>query len=303
MKDKIVIKQGDRFITYVYPFYTDAEPVGSVLVLHGMAEHHERYIPFAEFLNANGYDVFLYDHRGHGADKKFEDLGHFADHGGDELVINDALAVLKFVKKVNRSSKTILFGHSMGSMIARNVISRFDDIDGCIICGTAYLPRIKCRFGLALSAVIRLIKGAHCYSPFLNELTVGYKDFSKISNRTSFDWLTRDNNIVGTYISDPLCGFICTTAFYHDLIRLTYTSELPKNIRKIRKDLPLLFISGSHDPVGGYGEGVSKLFAVYQRLGFEHSDCTIYENCRHELLNELNNGTIMEDILTWCKSL
>ncbi len=297
---KVVLTQEDKYQTTVFSYNTDAEEIkGTVVVLHGMAEHHERYVRFAEYLNANGYDVYLYDHRGHGLDKKFDELGHFADKDGDKLVTSDAINVLKFAKTNNRGSKLILFGHSMGSIIARNVLQKFDEVDKAIICGTAYMAPGAALGGLGIANIVKLARGAHTQSPFLGSLTTGYKDFAKISNRTAFDWLTRDNSIVGNYISDPYCGFVCTTAFYHDLIKLTYTAARPKLIKKTRRDLPILIISGAVDPVGGYGTGITKYFALMQKLGFNNSDCTIYEDCRHELLNELNSDAIMNDILTW----
>lgn len=301
--NKITIKQQDKYQTVVHPYYTDKEPLGSVVVLHGMAEHHERYIPFAKFLNENGYDVFLYDHRGHGCDKKFEDLGHFADNNGYKLVVSDAITVLRYAKSVNRGKKFILFSHSMGSLIARNVIQYYDAMDGVVICGTAYMAPIVSAMGGLLAGAVKLFKGAHYYSPFLNNVTVGYKDFAKISSRTAFDWLTRENNAVGAYMHDPYCGFVCTAAFYKDMIKLTNLAAQPKRIKKTRRDINILMISGSHDPVGNYGQGVMKLFALYQRYGFLNSDCTIYEEARHELLNEINKDTVMSDILEWIEKI
>lgn len=298
--NKITLTQIDKYQTTVFIYQTGCDEVkGSVVILHGMAEHHERYQKFAEFLADSGYDVFMYDHRGHGLDKKFEELGHFADKNGAKLVTDDAIALLQYVKGANRGPKTILFGHSMGSLIARNVLENYDDVDAAIICGTAYMPPIVSLMGMFMASLISFTKGPHHYSPFLNNLTVGYKDFAKISDRTAFDWLTRDNNIVGQYINDPYCGFLCTAAFYHDMIKLTYLAAKPKLIKQTRRDLPILVISGSHDPVGSYGTGVSKYFALLQKLGFSKSDCTIYEECRHELLNELNSDTVMNDILNW----
>lgn len=298
--NKITLTQIDKYQTTVYIHRTgDDEVKGSVVILHGMAEHHERYAKFAEFLCDNGYDVYMYDHRGHGIDKKFEDLGHFADKNGAKLVTDDAIALLKYVKSSNRGPKTILFGHSMGSLIARNVLEQYDEMDAAIICGTAYMAPFVSRMGMFMASIIKMTKGAHHYSSFLNDLTVGYKDFAKISDRTAFDWLTRDNNIVGNYINDPYCGFLCTAAFYYDMIKLTYLAAKPKLIKRTRRDLPILVISGSHDPVGNYGAGVSKYFALLQKLGFTKSDCTIYEECRHELLNELNSDAVMNDIKKW----
>lgn len=297
--NRIIITHADKYQTTVYPYFTDQASKGSVLILHGMAEHHERYLPFVEFLNSNGYDAFLYDHRGHGTDKKFEDLGHFADTNGYNLVTGDAIDIIHYIQSNNRGDRFILFGHSMGSIIARNVIEQYDNIDAAVICGTNYMSPFAAKMGLLIAKIVRSVKGPHYYSPFLNNLCVGYKDFAKISNRTAYDWLTRDNNIVGTYINDPFCGFICTTSFYCDLIKLTQLAATPKLIRQTRRDLPILLISGSHDPVGSYGQGVTKLFALLQRYGFAKSDCTLYEECRHELLNELNSDAVMQDIVSW----
>lgn len=300
---RITITQTDKYKTIVYPFYTEKEPLGSVVLLHGMAEHHARYKGFIDFLNASGYDAFIYDHRGHGTDKKYEELGHFADSDGYKLVISDAINVLKYVKANNRGAKLILFGHSMGSIIARCVTEQYDEMDAAIFCGTANNPAGMCRLGLLLGGIIKRISGPGSRSQTMNSLVSDHKEFAKISNRTTFDWLTRDNNIVGTYISDPFCGYHCTTAFCIDLIRMTYLAGKQKLIRHTRRELPILFISGSHDPVGNYGEAVSKIFSLYQKLGFTKSDCVIYEDCRHELLNELNKEDIMKDILNWINNI
>ncbi|MCR5685816.1 MAG: alpha/beta hydrolase [Lachnospiraceae bacterium] len=298
--DTITITQNDKYKTVVYPHYTDAEEcTGSVVVLHGMAEHHDRYNEFADFLNAHGYDVFLYDHRGHGKDKKYEELGHFADNNGYRPVINDAKAVLDYVGRRNRGYRLILFGHSMGSLIARNVAAEYPDIDALILCGTAQQPGILTGVGSLLASIVKSFKGADYRSPFLSNLTTGYKEFARISNRTKFDWLSRDNNVVGLYINDPCCGFLCTAAFYHDLIHLTGTASSTAIIRKMSRNLPILVISGTDDPVGGYGKGIVKFFSLLQKYGFDRSDCIIYDECRHELLNELNKDEIMQDIVNW----
>ena len=99
LMNEIQIKQEDGYITTLFPFYAPREPKGSVLVLHGMAEYHDRYKPFAEFLNKCGYDVYLYDHRGHGTGTKLEDLGFFAKNNGYGTITLDALSILDFIRK------------------------------------------------------------------------------------------------------------------------------------------------------------------------------------------------------------
>jgi len=298
--EKIVVTQHDKYQTVIYPHFTgDKEVKGSVVILHGMAEHHDRYNDFAEYLAARGYDVFLYDHRGHGKDKKYEELGHFADDGGYRLVIMDAITVLKYISKNNRGDSLLLFGHSMGSLIARCVIAEFDAIDGVIIAGTAQEPWLKTHLGCFLASCTKVLKSPVHRSPFLANNTTGYKSFSRISNRTKYDWLTRDNAIVGQYINDPYSGYMCTASFYYDLIKLTGIASSSKAIKKVRRDLPILVISGTDDPVGNYGQGVAKYYSLLQKYGFVNSTCIMYEECRHELLNELNKTEVEADIVKW----
>lgn len=301
---KVTIVQNDRYKTTIYPhYYKKGTPKGSILILHGMAEHHERYDNFASFLNKSGYDVYLYDHRGHGMDKKIEDLGHFSTHYGYKKVICDAIEVLKYIKEVNRGEKLILFGHSMGSLIARNIIQYYDAIDCVIICGTTFPSQITLHAGILASSIIRSIKGPVHRSHFMDHLMFGGKNYSKLSLRTSFDWLTRNNTLVGAYVHDPFCGFLCTISFYKDLLHLAQYAGNPKLMKQTRLNLPIYLVSGSHDPVGDYGKEISKLFSAYQKLNFTNVDCTLYEECRHELLNELNNEEIMQDLLQWIDAI
>jgi len=299
----LTIPQAAGHQTALYPYYADTtSPKASLVLFHGMAEHHSRYEEFASFLNENGYDVFLYDHRGHGKDKPVESLGFIAPSHGDRLLIEDGKRVLSYVKEHNRSDRLILMGHSMGSLVARNVLTEFDGLDGAIICGTTCPPRIVSRFGMLLTGAYQKLKGADYPADFLDKVLFGGKNYTSLSKRTSFDWLTRDQAHVGAYINDPYCGFICSASFYHDLISLAYHAADRKAIAQIKKDLPLFFISGDKDPVGGYGKEVSALVSTFKKLGFTNTSCTLYKECRHELLNELNRDEIMQHIADWLNS-
>lgn len=300
LMNELSITQSDGYKTVLYPYYADTDtPKGSILILHGMQEHHERYTEFAEFLNTNEYDVFLYNHRGHGKDKKLEELGFFDEKKGSEKVVRDAVHILDFIRKNGRSDNLILFGHSMGSFIARNVVQIDDDISKLIICGTAQTPALVSHCGFMLGSLLVYLKGPKKLSPFMNNMMFGSKLYSSVCTRTSFDWLTRHNATVGQYINDPYCGFICTTSMYRDIMKLIINATSASCTKLTRHDLPILIISGENDPVGGCGKEVAKYFAMLQRLGFTKVECTLYEDCRHELLNELNKRDIMSDIVTW----
>lgn len=291
------IEQKDGYQTKVYCYPTRQDSVaGSVLVLHGMAEHHGRYDEFARYLNTEGFDVYLYDHRGHGTDRKLEELGFFSAHNGSGLVVRDAVTVLSYVASVNRGKKLALFGHSMGSVIARNALQHYDKVNCAVICGTTMPEPLRTEFGRLIAGLACLLRGPKHVSKTIDHLMFGGNLYTRLCTRTSFDWLSRNNTNVGRYISDPYCGFVCTTSFYRDLILLTKNAAKKKEILKTRKDLPILLLAGDRDPVGTYGQEVRKLHATYEKLGFEDVSLKIYPEARHELLNETNRQEVMKDI-------
>jgi alpha-beta hydrolase superfamily lysophospholipase len=295
----ITIKQKDGYITKLTYLSGPKRPKASILILHGMAEHQKRYSLYAQYLVDQGFDVFLYDHRGHGTDKKLSELGFFSYHKGYQLVIDDAITVSQYIEKNNRSNKFFLFGHSMGSLIARNVIQTYDKYNGVILCGTAYPPKLLLFTGLFMTSLIKRIKGPKYTSPYLKNLLFGGSKYTKLANRTAFDWLTRSLQVVGAYIHDPYCGYVCTTSFYNDLLKITSNAANNKLIRMTKPDLPMHIISGERDPVGGFSRDIKRLLSTYKKLGFTNITYKLYPDCRHELLNELNNEEIYSDINHW----
>lgn len=299
LMNELSVKQDDGYTTILYPHYTEAAPKGTVLVLHGMAEHHSRYLEFTAFLNHCGYDVFLYDHRGHGTDKKLEELGIFSDKDGDVKVTTDAIHLIHFIKKNCRNKKLFLFAHSMGSLIARNVIQHEDDIAGVIISGTAHQMPATVALGQFISSAIRTVKGHDYVSPFMHNLVFPPKAFDSVCERTKFDWLTRNQNLVGQYMNDPYCGFLCSIGLYNDTIRIMKNITSPHMVRRTRKDLPIYIISGKNDPVCNFGNDIYHYVSLLQKLGFTSVECTIYAECRHELINELNQKEVLLGIIKW----
>jgi len=294
----ISIRQSDGYVTRLTHYICSGKPKASILILHGSAEHQKRYYNFAEYLVGHSYDVYCYDHRGHGTDKKLSELGYFGPDGY-KTVVQDAINICNYIQSNNRSSKFYLFGHSMGSLIARNVLHSYDKFNGVILCGTANPPRLILKFGILLAFLIRKLKGEKHYSPFLRKLILEGKKYIALSTRTAFDWLSRSNTVVGLYIHDPYCGFTCTASYYYDLLKLTSLAANKKMMKATKRSIPLFFISGAQDPVGGYGKDISRLIEKLKKLGFSNVSSKIYPECRHELLNEINNNEVYADILQW----
>ncbi len=283
--------------------YTPQKPyVGHVHIFHGMAEHQERYEDFAKFLTDHHYVVSTHDHRGHGATAENNDaqFGYFAYENGFEVVGEDAhFAVQAARANFEDLPKPVILGHSMGSFIARRYIQHYsDEISKVLIMGTGSFNALH-KAGLIVAKVLAKQKGPQVEAKLLEQLSFGTYN-SRISTVYSpSDWLSTDRDEVRKYDADERCGFTCTNQFYVDLLSGMQLVSKESEINKIRKDLPILLISGKEDPVGEYGKGVWRVANQYYHAGFTHVAIHLFENKRHEILNETNNEIVYKTILKW----
>lgn len=281
-----------------------AEPNGPfraiIQISHGMCEHTGRYIPFFRFLAKEGFIVCGHDHLGHG--KTCQDpakLGYIAPDNGYHYLVEDLHAVSLHLKKLYPDLPLFLFGHSMGSMIVRLYLSKYASlIAGAVLCGTAG-PNPASKAGMALCRAVISSKGEMYRSPALYKLVFGSYNRRYNHPRTEYAWLSRDEAAVQAYMQDPLCGFPFTASGYLDLISLQYYSNTRLWYKTLPQDLPLLLISGSMDPVGNYGKGISAVERQLRHAGILNLTVWIYPQARHELLNELNREEVMQDVLSW----
>lgn len=228
--------------------------------------------------------------------------GYF--HGGWFTAIADTMELMRMTREDNPGVPYILFGHSMGSFMARTILCKYPDcgIQGAIICGTGWQP------AFALPALIKVVEGI-CKkgdetqpNEKLQSLVFGSYNQKVEHPRTGYDWLTRDARIVDAYIAHPLCGFTASAGLLRDMMKGIYFIEQDVNLAAMRKDQPVFFIAGGDDPVGPYGKGVQKCADVFKKSGMTDVSVHIYPLCRHEILNEINREEVYEDILQWVES-
>lgn len=271
-----------------------------VQISHGMAEHKERYDEFASFLAENGYAVFVHDHLGHGEsveDDKY--LGYFGDEDGWMNLVEDCFSVTKLAREIFPNKPVVLMGHSMGSFVARAYSQMHDvTLDAAIFCGTSG-PNPAAGIAIKIANSIAKSKGSLHHSELINSLAFGTYNKKIKQKRTDFDWLTRDTQLVDQYVACKYCGFLFTACGFRDLFSvLKYVST--KNWYKgVRKNLPMLLISGEADPVGEYGSGVKQVAAELKKTGHSKVDLKLYKDMRHEILNEIGREEVMNDILVW----
>lgn len=281
----------------------EGKPKAVVQIVHGIAEFVERYDDFANYLTKQGFLVVAEDHMGHGQSINGGGIrGYF--HGGWFTAIADTMELMRMTREDNPGVPYILFGHSMGSFMARTILCKYPDcgIQGAIICGTGWQP------AFALPALIKVVEGI-CKkgdetqpNEKLQSLVFGSYNKKVEHPRTGYDWLTRDARIVDAYIAHPLCGFTASAGLLRDMMKGICFIEQDVNLAAMRKDLPVFFIAGGDDPVGPYGKGVQKCADVFKKSGMTDVSVHIYPLCRHEILNEINREEVYEDILQWVES-
>ena len=151
--------------------------------------------------------------------------------------------------------------------------------------------------GMMLAKTLSGGKGAKKVSNVL----VKASDYNKtIKNpRTAFDWLSYNEENVDKYIADPLCGFPFTNRGYYDLLEGMQDVFARKDWRVLKKQLPILFVVGQDDPCADVPAGFRKSLNNLNNAGYENIEANIYENMRHEILNETEMKIVLKDIVVW----
>ena len=282
---------------------TEKEPIGVLQIVHGMAEYIDRYDNFAKYMTEHGFNVIGHDHLGHGHSVSDErDYGFFAEENGDKIIIEDMHSVTQYAREKWEELPNFILGHSMGSFCLRQYLTKYsNDVFGAIIMGTGWIPSTAALLGKTIATNTCKSKGSHTVNPLLIKLTLEPYNKPFAPARTNCDWLSRDEKQVDLYVNDKLCGFDFTAGAYKDFF--TVLEKIAKNRQLIgmRKSLPILITSGSVDPVGGK-KACEKLNAQYKRCGIDDVTLKLWENDRHEILNELDKSDVYRYIYNWLKS-
>jgi alpha-beta hydrolase superfamily lysophospholipase len=284
-----------------------AAPRAALHIVHGMAEHSLRYGRLADKLRDAGIEVWAADQRGHGktADLSVNDPGkgglggHCADTDGFKRVTEDVYLINQEIKKQRPDLPLFLLGHSWGSFIVQNYLENYGEIDGCILSGTRGPDGLKVRMGVPLMAFLALLRGQRNGSSLARAVADGPYNKPFRPNRTSFDWISRDEKEVDAYVADPCSGNLCSVGFYRDLIRGLYRIHQAEAMNKIKTTLPVYIFSGSADPVGDMGSSPTALMNAYRSMGIKDLEFVLYPDARHETLNETNREEVMDNLLSW----
>ena len=268
-----------------------------------MCEYFGRYAEFSGYMANNGYAVAGDDHLGHGRTAVTEDdKGFFSEYNGWRFLVRDEKRMTDIIKEKYPETPVILFGHSMGSFIARLYTSWYPES----ICAALYMGTGSGVPDGAAGAAVRLLENMTGTKTHLDQGQWMFYHFltRRVSDKSSeLDWITRDKDKIEYYKSDPLGNFAFTSGAYRDLVRLL--SEVSKRewAYSLPKNLPVMLMSGEEDPIGDFGKGVRKVYGRLKKAGMENVSVRMYIDARHELINEINRQEVYEDILQWTEKV
>ena len=281
----------------------EGDPVGILQVIHGLGEHQGRYVSFARFLAENGFAAYTSDLPGHGpAAAETGSLGRFP-RGGWLQAAEAQHALLERVKGLWPGKPVFLFGHSMGSFLARSCLILWPGgLQGCILCGTGHLARPLVAAGSAAAEVTAMLRGEGNTSEFLRKMAFGGYNQRIPEAASPNAWICRDEAVVAAYDADPLCGLTPSSGLIREMMRGIRLITDPAKQKRMDPELPVLFISGEEDPVGEYGAGVRRALESFRKAGMKRAELKLYPGDRHELLNEPDRDAVCGDILAWLKA-
>jgi alpha-beta hydrolase superfamily lysophospholipase len=285
----------------LYSILAEGDVRGVVQINHGLGEHAARYQRFAEALSKSGYHVYAHDHRGHGATTAGDaPIGVFSNKDGWAKMIDDVHAVNQHIHAQHPDLPIIIFGHSMGSIVAFNYTLRHGDTVNAMVCWNAGFPTGALPVvGSIILKIERMFKGSDVPSGITRKLTFDAWNAEFKPNRTGFDWLSRDEAEVDKYVADPLCGFPISVGMWLDVMAgVTFAAD-DGNLSRFRKDMPVHLQAGADDPCSERGKGVEEINQRLGKAGMSDVSYNLLENTRHESLNEINRDQTTIDFIAW----
>ena len=279
----------------------EGEPKAILQIIHGMVEFIDRYDDFARYLTEHGYMVVGEDHLGHGESVQSDEYHGFFGRNGNAWVIADIHQLRLMMREEFPDVPYLMLGHSMGSFLIRQYITEkdgryADDLKGVVVMGTAWQPAPVLAAGKMIAKVLGTDKVGK-RAKLIDVMSFG-SYLKKIPEaRTISDWLTKDEKIVDWYRSQPWCTFHFTPNGYYHMFSGMQKAHDIRRMKNLPEGLPILFTSGAEDPVGAWGEGVRKAYMIYSEKTSCEVSIRLYDNDRHEILNETDRDIVYADLL------
>lgn len=248
----------------------DEKPLAIIMLVHGIGEHSDRYIHWAEKFVSNQIALIAFDQRGHGRSE-----GKRGVISSYKEFLNDIDLVLDETRRKFSGIPVFLYGHSMGGgEVLNHLLKCKPKYDG-VICTSPWIAIQSAppKFALPL---IRLC----------NKLIPGFTIETKFDSAL----LSHDPDIVKRYDNDSLVHHKLSFRLFVEAYDAGYyILNSKKSIEK-----PLLLIHGAED-----GITESKASSAFAEKNLEYCTFELWPAGYHELHNEPFKDEVYNCILGW----
>lgn len=269
--DRAVHSEGKLPSGQYWQSWTVEQPVGVVVLIHGLHEHSGRYRHVAARLNAAGYAVYALDHPGHGRSP-----GSRGNIGGMDAAVAGVGSLVRSAADRHSGVPVFVYGHSMGGLISLQYLTGapLERICGAVISAPALDAG-------PVSTVERT------FAPLLSKL------LPDLGVRTiDADTISRDPEVVRDFRSDPLNHNGKMRA--RTAVEIMRTAEaMPQRLPSLT--MPLLVLHGSADRL--MPPAASEL--VRDRAGSADLTFRIHQGLHHESHNEPEKEQVLDEIVDW----
>ena len=261
----IILKNKNKI--FIRSWLPEQKAKKCILIIHGLGEHSGRYEDFGLRLTKKKNGIYSFDLPGHGnSDGRKGHIQKFSEF------IDATEQVLIHIRRNNLECQIVLFGHSLGGLIALNfLIDRESrEIESAIISS----PWIK----LAIEVPKYLLNIQRVFKNLFPSLS--------LNNRINPLDLSKDQKIINEYINDKNV---------HDRISIKLYSEVVDSIQLVKEKsekikIRTLIYHGKNDRLISYhgSEEINKKI--------NNSELNILNNVYHEPHNDIEKDLVFDKI-------
>lgn len=240
-----------------------------VIFFHDVGEYHDRYLPFAKFLNEHKIGCTFIDMRGHGLSSGTR--GHVDDF---HIFKSDYLKFWEVFESHYEDKELVTIGHGVGCLVAMMfLLEKIEILGMALINPTVHFKKSK---------------------TFHIEELIGRSSIAdkvKINAKFMGEDVTSEKNLAQNYDHDPLINKKITVGMYKALLELF--SSVKRSAYYINR--PVFMALGLEDRV--VDREKSELFA--SSIDENHLTLKKYKDLGHEFFNEIDRDNAFKDIYNW----
>ncbi|MDO5145951.1 MAG: alpha/beta hydrolase [Eubacteriales bacterium] len=282
---------------HYYIFEPEADIRAILQMTHGWKDYIERNENLIRFFTDRGVMVCGCDFIGHGRSSTEEERGHFEEKNGWCYLVKDVKRLTVYIRREYPDVPCFLYGHGMGSLVARLACMHGALWDGVILSGTSGRQRYCRRAVLAAVFLGRLRRQAVC-SHWMERMIVCRLNRRFRKEKDVLSWFSGDAAVRKEYASDERTRFHFTLRAYENILKMLALVSSKKWYQKVETAMPVLLLSGREDPIGNFGKGVEDVRRKLVRFGCR-VEMKLYDSVRHELQSDPRHEEVFSDMMEW----